>query len=84
MATHRHCRRCRDFYDIKLNACPGCGLHKNDFSKHLRTAILNNHLFGLADNAERENNLMAEMQRGREPDPPRWARQKARKIVADW
>ena len=52
--TYRRCHHCRAFYDKKLPACGNCGTAGFAFNKWLRTAQLNNHLYGLAENTERE------------------------------
>ena len=83
MATHIRCYRCRCFFDIKLIDCPECGTRRHGYSSHLYTAALNSHLWKQAESADAQNKLVANMRAGREPDPPKWAKKAAKKIVAD-
>lgn len=45
------CNGCRGWFDASLHRCPECDTPRPAFSKHLRTAHLNNHLFGHAQHA---------------------------------
>lgn len=83
MATHIRCYECGEFFDIKCPDCPECGQVRRGFSSHLHTAALNSHLWKQAETADRERKIAQAVRSGREPDPPKWARQQAKKIVAD-
>lgn len=83
MATSIRCYDCRAFFDIKQLQCTECGAPRRGFNSYLYTAKMNNHLFAQAESAERERKVASAMARGYEPEPPRWARQAAKKIVAD-
>jgi hypothetical protein len=47
--TERRCQACAHFYDKKETHCPECRTARYDFSKHLMTAKLNNHLYAQAE-----------------------------------
>lgn len=57
MATHIYCQGCREWFDPKRSDCPDCGWVRPGFNKYLRTAMLNNHLFGQAEAANKEKQL---------------------------
>lgn len=40
-----HCNECRTWFDGRLSGCPGCGWERPGFSKPIRTAQLNRHLY---------------------------------------
>lgn len=48
------CNGCRCWFDAILHRCPECDHARPGFSKHLRTAHLNNHLHGHAQHARLE------------------------------
>jgi ribosomal protein L37E len=39
------CNKCRNWFDSRDDSCPMCGHSRPGFSKPIRTAQLNNHLF---------------------------------------
>jgi hypothetical protein len=82
--TQIRCYRCFCFFDKKLLSCPDCDSPRRGFNSYLQTAALNNNLYAVAEHADKERNLVKAMKSGREPDPPKWARQKAKEIVANW
>ena len=82
--TLSRCQGCGHWFDKKQRACTECGCPIGASNPHMYKASLDRHLFTVAEHAEKERKLGEAMKRGREPDPPRWARQKAREIVRDW
>ena len=81
MPTELWCIPCRKWHEGRFCDCgvpSGAGANA-----HLYTAALNSHLYAQAESAEKERTLANQMARGYEPDPPKWARQKAKQIVAD-
>ncbi len=75
---------CAHWFDKKLGACDECGCPIGAHNPHAYRAGLDRHLFASAERAHQEQRLDRALRSGREPDPPRWARQAAKQIVADW
>lgn len=48
------CNGCRDWFDAFYHRCPHCDHARPGFSKHIRTAHLNNHLLGYGHTAGKE------------------------------
>ena len=65
----RRCNDCRKWYDKSLAECPSCEAPRPAFNKSLRTAELNNHLFGMQAQAQaerrKEQQIMAAKASGR-------------------
>ena len=80
--TESRCMGCAHWFDKKLGACPECGW-SSAYNSHADKTRLDRDLFAKAEHAEKERKLGEALRSGREPDPPRWARQKAREIVRD-
>ena len=81
MATEWWCVPCRKWNPAHVCDCgvpSGAGANS-----HLYTASLNNHLYAQAESAERERKVGDALRRGYEPDPPKWAKKRAKQIVAD-
>lgn len=53
MAKAKWCRTCRTWFLVN-DGC-GCGYEGEDFNKHLRTAELNRHLYGMAQTVKKEH-----------------------------
>ncbi len=74
------CIPCRAWHEGRV--C-GCGVPSGaGANAYLYTAKLNANLYAQAEKANAEKKLMQAMRSGREPDPPKWARQRAKEIVA--
>lgn len=83
MASERCCHGCRAWYDAKLRACSACGRSRYDFSSHLYTAKLNDHLYKAAESAEREKKQYRAIRQGYEIPPTKAQYKLARQLVAD-
>jgi hypothetical protein len=60
-----YCQGCREWFDHKRADCPECGWVRPGYNKWLRTAKLNNHLYGLAEHAEAEKKVEQQLRAGR-------------------
>lgn len=78
--TQRYCTTCHLFHDKKV-PCPGCGGREN-FNKSLYTAKLNGQLHKQAESAVNERKRADALRRGYDQPPSKWAKQKAKEIVA--
>lgn len=70
----RSCRSCRQWYDASEPACPDCGREGPSFNKALRTAQLNAHLFGMAQQTKKEHTDAAHFVRAAKAEQARVAR----------
>lgn len=52
--TQRRCPDCHEWYDKQLGPCPVCGAPAPKFNKWLKTARMNNQLYGQAAHAAAE------------------------------
>lgn len=43
------CNGCRGWFETRHQTCPDCGHPRHAFNKWLRTATLNNQLYGMAE-----------------------------------
>lgn len=77
------CYGCRAMFNKEHAACPDCGTARRGVNGYLRTAQLNSHLYAQAESADNERKTLAAMRRGYEPDPPKWAKQRAKQIVSE-
>jgi hypothetical protein len=75
---------CGHWFDKKLRACDECGCPIGAHNPSMYRSMLDRQLFATAEHAHKEQKIEAAFRSGREPDPPRWARQAAKQIVADW
>lgn len=48
-----YCKECRTWF-LKGESCETCGYRGTGFNKYLRTAELNNHLYGQAERVNKE------------------------------
>jgi hypothetical protein len=58
-----YCLGCHQWIDGKLTVCD-CGWVRPGFNKSLRTAQLNNHLYGQVESANREKKIEQQMMGG--------------------
>ncbi len=75
---------CGHWFDKKLRACTECGCPIGAINPHAYHAAMDRHLWASAERAHKEKKLGEVLHSGREPDPPKWARQAAKRIVANW
>ena len=81
MAKEYWCIPCHKWHEGRFCDCgipSGAGANS-----HLYTSALNNQLYKQAESAEAEKAFMAKVRSGHDPEPPKWAKQKAKQIVAD-
>lgn len=57
MLIQRRCPSCREWYEKKLGTCPNCEEPPALPNKWLRTAMLNSHLYDMANKAEKEKRI---------------------------
>jgi len=56
--TERRCPGCSAWYPKAEGSCPVCGEPPARFNRWLATAQLNSHLYGMAENSAKEDQLV--------------------------